>query len=137
MARVRLAFLISAHRCRSSAHRLEPAPQVLKIVQVLLLTLPRHDPWIGRHVGNRVIVPGEINAASEPSIQDTVEPVGLLDVPVDRVGYSFGRVLPEVMVLAGHRPRDRRPSRTTTPRQFSGRERPSRRGKAGSHPTRI
>ena len=36
-------------------------------------------------------------------VQDPVEPVGLVDVAVDGVGDPLGRVLDEMMVLAGHR----------------------------------
>src|ERR1700741_599241 len=103
-ARVWLASGIGTLRPGTLAHRIEPAPQVGEVVQILLLTLPGNDPGIGSHVSNAVIVAGHERAAFEMTIEHAVETVCLLDITVDRVRDFVRRVEPEMVVLSGHRP---------------------------------
>src|SRR6266446_8885972 len=72
-----------------------------EVVEILTLAGVWHDPRIRGHVGNGIVA-GKEFAVREPLIQHRVQPVGLLDVALDRVGNFFWRVLKEVMVLAGH-----------------------------------
>src|SRR3954452_23916945 len=51
-ARKCLARRIGPHCCRSLSHCVEPAVKVGEVVQVLLLTLPWHDPRKTGHVGD-------------------------------------------------------------------------------------
>src|SRR6266446_838792 len=102
--RVRLASGIRTLRPGALARHVEPAPQVRKVVQILLLTLPGNDPGIGSHVSDAVTVAGNEHAVFEMSVEHAVETVCLLDVAVDRVGDFARRVEPEMMVLSRHRP---------------------------------
>src|SRR5260370_15878886 len=72
-----------------------------EVVDIMTLAGVWHDPRIRGHVGNGIVA-GKEFAVREPLIQHRVQPVGLLDVALDRVGNFFRRVLKEVMVLAGH-----------------------------------
>src|SRR5258708_31298975 len=63
--RVRLASGIRPLRPGTLAHHVEPAPQVRKVVQILLLTLPGNDPGIGSHVGDAVAAAGDERAVFE------------------------------------------------------------------------
>src|SRR5229473_7579071 len=58
-ARVRLASGVGPLRPGALAHRVEPAPQVREVIQILLLALPRNDPGIASHVGDAVAVAGD------------------------------------------------------------------------------
>src|SRR5437867_2763841 len=55
-ARVRPASGIRPLRPGARAHRVEPAPQVREVIQILLLTLPGNDPGIASHVSDAVAV---------------------------------------------------------------------------------
>src|SRR6267378_7090048 len=46
---------VGAHRGRPLANGLEPALEMRKVVDVLALVLVGHDPWIARHVSDRII----------------------------------------------------------------------------------
>jgi hypothetical protein len=50
MVRLRASLL----RAGALAYRIEPAPQVREIVQILLLARPRNDPRVGCIVGDAV-----------------------------------------------------------------------------------
>src|ERR1700758_261258 len=69
-ARVWFAFRVGPLRAGALAHRIEPAPQVWEVVQILLLALPRNDPWIGSHVGDAVGVADHECAVFEVAIKD-------------------------------------------------------------------
>src|SRR5207302_8265613 len=101
-ARVRLASGVGPLRPGARAHRVEPAPQVREVVQILLLTLPGNDPGIGSHVSDAVAVAGDERVVFEMSIEHAVETVCLLDVAVDRVRDFARRVEPEMVVLSSH-----------------------------------
>jgi hypothetical protein len=49
--------------------RKEPALKVWKSLKVLLLAPPRHNPRVGRHVGDRVRVAGGEIAAGKTAIE--------------------------------------------------------------------
>src|SRR5437899_450943 len=102
-ARVRLASGVGLLRPGARAHRVEPAPQVREVVQILLLALPGNDPGIGSHVSNTVAVAGYERAVFEMAVEDAVETVRLVDVAVDRVRNFAWRVDAEMVVLPGHR----------------------------------
>src|SRR6516165_6475097 len=97
-------LLIGTHHRGARPHRLEPALEVRELVEVLLLALPRYDPGIGCHVGDRVVACNPVST-SEVTIEHSVEPVGFLDVALHCVADTLRRVLHEMMVLSGHRPK--------------------------------
>ena len=68
-----------------------------------MLALPRHDPWVRRHIGYCVVVGGDEVAAGKTPVEHAVKPVRFLHITIDGVRDLLGRVLSEVMVLAGHR----------------------------------
>src|SRR5262249_53655060 len=72
------------------AQFVEPALEVLELVDVLALRLPVDRPRVADHVGDRVLVAGHILAAIELVVEDAVEPVGLVGKAVDRVGQIAG-----------------------------------------------
>ncbi|CFM29709.1 Uncharacterised protein [Bordetella pertussis] len=92
---------VGALRGRAGADGLEPALEVRKLVQVLALALVRHDPGIGRHVGDRVVAGDEL-ALRQLAVEHAIQAVGFLDVALDGVGDALGRIGREVVVLAGH-----------------------------------
>src|SRR5581483_1236468 len=99
----RFALLVRRDHPTALAHRLEPALEVREVIEVLLLTLVRHDPWIARHVRNRVRSGNEI-AARELLVEHRIEARGLLDITLDCIADFLWCVGDEVVVLAGHRP---------------------------------
>src|SRR5258706_7579380 len=96
-ARVRLASGVGPLRPGALAHRVEPAPQVREVIQILLLALPGNDPRIGSHVGNAVAVAGDERAVFEMTVKHAVQTVRLLHVAVDRIRNPARRVEPEMM----------------------------------------
>src|SRR5947207_3757866 len=56
----------------------EPALELLEVVDVLALALPVHGPWEANHVGDRVLIAGEIAPVIEAVVQHAIEPVGLV-----------------------------------------------------------
>src|SRR5260370_21066910 len=72
-ARVRLAFGLGPLRPGARAHRVEPAPQVREVVQILLLALPGNDPRIGNHVGDSVVVAGDGRAGFDMALEPARE----------------------------------------------------------------
>lgn len=92
---------VGAPHGRAPAHRFEPAPEIGKIFELLAQTLVRHDPGIARHVSDRIGA-GDEFAIAQPLVRHGIETIGLVDVPVDRVGNLHGRAQAEVVVLARH-----------------------------------
>ena len=97
----RVALGIGRDRGGLVVDGLEPAFQVLEIVEVLALPLIGHDPGIGRHIGDRIGA-RDIVATFELTIEHAIEPVRLVDVAVDRIGDLLRRVGREVVVLPRH-----------------------------------
>ena len=62
----------------------------------------RHDPGVAGHIGNRIVACDE-GPVGELSVEHAIEPVGFLDVALDRIRDLVGRILREVVVLSGHR----------------------------------
>src|SRR3546814_14694037 len=87
---------------RSCPDRVEPALEIGEIVQVLLLCFVGHDPRIASHVGDRIGAGDEIATLQLP-VEYAVQPVGFLDVAIDRIGDRLGRVAVEMVVLPRHR----------------------------------
>src|SRR6476620_3374714 len=81
----------------------QPALQMRKVVDILILVLVGDDPGIARHVGDRIIA-GDEFTVGEALVEYTVKAVGLVHVAIDGVFYFLHRVVSEVMVLPGHRP---------------------------------
>src|SRR5258708_29181467 len=102
-ARVRLAFGVGPLRPGALAHRVEPAPQVREVIQILVLALPGNDPRIGSHVGNAVAVAGDERAVFEMTVDHAVETVRLLHVALDRIRNFAWCVDADMVVLSGHR----------------------------------
>ena len=100
---VAFTALVGANGRRAAADGREPASEIREVVELLALRLVRHDPRIGRHVGDRVRTRHEL-AVGEAIVQHAIEAVGLLDIALDGIGDFFGRIAREMMVLAGHRP---------------------------------
>src|SRR5450756_607419 len=89
LVRIRLGLCISANRGRTIADRVEPALNVWEVVQILLLSLPRYDPGVGRNIRNRVVIAYYKLPVIEPAIKHAVQAVGLLHVTVDCVAVSY------------------------------------------------
>src|SRR4051812_15120896 len=103
-AGARIHFLdlrVGALRPRACPDGGVPALQVGKVVDVLPLPI-RHDPRIGRHVGDRVLLAHDEVAAVEAPVEHCIEAARLLHVALDGVGDLLRRVVREVMVLPGH-----------------------------------
>src|SRR3954449_623838 len=83
-----LGLGVGTHGGGPLADGLEPALQMREVVDVLALVLVRHDPGIARHVGDRVIAGDEL-AVGQALVEDTVEPVGLVHVAIDRIFQFF------------------------------------------------
>src|SRR5271157_2412573 len=97
-ARVRLASGVRPLSPGALARGVEPASQILEVVQILLLTFPGNDPWIRSHVGDAIAVAGDERAVFEMTIEHAVKTVRLLHIAVDRVRDFTRRVEPEVVV---------------------------------------
>src|SRR5271165_5818672 len=95
------AARVGPDRRRAVAYRFKPALQIRKIREILPLRLVGHDPWVGGHVGDRIIA-GEEIAFLEPPIEHAVKAIRLVDVAVDRVRNLFGCIACKVMILPGH-----------------------------------
>ena len=102
---------IRAHRHaplhpRPGAELLEPALEVLELLDVLALRLPVHRPRIADHVGDRVLVAGQVAALVQPVVQHPEQPVGLVGEAGHRVGLvALGVAQPaEVTAFAALRP---------------------------------
>ena len=101
------------HR-RALADLLEPALEMLELVDVLALRLPVDRPRIADHVGDRVLVAGDVAALVQPVVQHAVEPVGLVGEAADGIGLVACFVaepaempaFAELWALIGHLPDD-------------------------------
>src|SRR5450756_2535873 len=105
LAEIRIDLLgpgIGAHGGGALADGFQPALQMREVVDVLALVLVRHHPGIARHVGDRIVA-GDEFAVGETLVEHAVEPVGLVDIAGDGVVDLFLGVVPEMVVLPGHR----------------------------------
>src|SRR5271165_1987117 len=59
---------------RAFAHGVKPAAKIGEFVEILLLTLPGHDPGIAGHVGDGIVLTGDAAAAGKPA--HAVEAIG-------------------------------------------------------------
>src|SRR5437773_2582447 len=105
-------LLVGAHGGRTVVEGLEPALEIREIIEILSLRLVRHDPRVGRDVGDRELA-GDERALGETLVQHPVQAVRLLDVALDGVRNRLWCIADEVMVLSGHGPkaRDRKSTR--------------------------
>src|SRR5687767_4499572 len=70
---------------RPRADRLEPALEMLELIDLLPLRLPVDGPGIGDDVGDRVAVAGEVWPVPQPCIEHAIEPVGFVREAADGV----------------------------------------------------
>src|SRR6516225_7527455 len=77
-----------------------------EIFQVLPLPMMGPQPWIGRHIGDRVLA-GKIWRLADAVIDDAVDAVRLIRITVDGILDLLWRVTAEMMGLAKHRPHAR------------------------------
>src|SRR5262249_49897304 len=99
---------------RAVADLVEPAFEMLELVDVLALGLPVDCPRIANHIGDRVFAAGEVPAIVEAIFHEAVKPVRLLGKAADRIGHiaRFGTgtaemtALAELRALIGHLPHD-------------------------------
>src|SRR5438067_1936082 len=73
------------HR-RPLADLLEPTLEIFELVDVLSLRLPIDGPGITDHVGDRVLVAGDIAALIKAVVENAIEPVGFIGKAADRIG---------------------------------------------------
>src|SRR5437764_5253964 len=73
------------HR-RPLADLLKPALEVFELVDVLALRLPVDGPGIANHVGNRVLVAGDIAVLVEAVAENAVKPVCFIGEAADGIG---------------------------------------------------
>src|ERR1051326_1621287 len=88
---------------RPRLQRFEPALDVGELIGVLALALPGPRPADGRHVRDRIFLPGQIRMLRESFVHHPIEAIALVGVAIDRIGKRLGRIAPEVMSLPGHR----------------------------------
>src|SRR3546814_4473585 len=60
------------------------------------------DPWIGRDIGDRIVVRRKIRTLAEFLVENRVEPVDLLLVAPERVAF-MGGISTKMVKLAEHR----------------------------------
>src|SRR3546814_5736897 len=60
------------------------------------------DPWIGRDIGDRIVVRRQIRTLAEFLVENRVEPVDLLLVAPERVAF-MGGISTKMVKLAEHR----------------------------------
>src|SRR5262249_56087735 len=70
---------------RSLADLLEPPLEIFEFIDVLALRLPAARPRIADHVGDRVLVAGDIAALVQPVVEHPVEAVCLIREPAGRI----------------------------------------------------
>jgi hypothetical protein len=75
LVRIWLGFCISANRGRPIADCVEPAFNVWEVVQILLLSLPRYDPGVGRNIRNRVVIAHNELPSIEPEMKHAIQAV--------------------------------------------------------------
>src|SRR6516162_4982761 len=81
-----MAGVHAALNRRTIANLLEPALEIFELADVLPLGLGVDRPRIGDHVGDRVLVAGQIATVVKPIVHDAVEAVRLVGKATDRVG---------------------------------------------------
>src|SRR5208337_3061770 len=88
------------------AELVEPAFEIFELPDVLTLRLPADRPGIADHVGDGVIVAGDIAPVIEAVVEHAVKPVRLVGEAADGVGLVALLVAetPEVPALAELRP---------------------------------
>src|SRR5438477_6563525 len=64
----------------------EPTLEIFELVDVLSLRLPIDGPGITDHVGDRVLVAGDIAALIKAVVENAIEPVGFIGKAADRIG---------------------------------------------------
>src|SRR5580704_16809756 len=107
-----VAGLHPALDCGAVADLVEPAFELFELTDVLALGLGVDGPRIGNHVGDRVLVAGEIAPVVEPVVHDAVEPVRLVGEAADSIGQVAGvgagaaemSAFAELRALIGHLP---------------------------------
>src|SRR5208283_3112672 len=75
--------------------------EMRKIRKLLALVLVRDDPRVGGHIGDRIL-PRDKGPVRQALVEDSVETIGFVHITFDRIAELLGRVLFEMMVLAGH-----------------------------------
>src|SRR6185503_3908774 len=90
------------HR-RALEQLVAPALHVRELLDVHALALGRAQPRHGRHVGDRVLVASQVLRPLQLLVEDAVQAVGLVLVPVHGVLDLLRRVAEEVVRLAEHR----------------------------------
>lgn len=97
------------------AQGLESALQIFKIVDVLALKLPIHASRIADHVGDRVVMAGDVLVPIERVVEHTVNSVGFVGELAGRVGLvpflapvnaQKMSLSPKFWALVGYRPVD-------------------------------
>src|SRR5579859_349583 len=68
----------AALHARPRTKLLEPAFEVLELLDVLALRLPVHRPRVADHIGNRVLVTRQVLALVQPVVEHPVQPVHLV-----------------------------------------------------------
>src|SRR5262245_52287818 len=62
----------------------------------------KDDPRIAGHIGDRIFSGGEL-AIGKPFVENSIKPLGFLDVAIYRIGELLVGVVSEVMILSKHR----------------------------------
>src|SRR5690554_5880889 len=87
---------------RAGANPLKPVLQEWEIFKPLALVLIGYDPAPAGHISNRV-ASSKIVPVLQALVHHAIEPVRLVGIPLDCIGYLVLGVLTEVMGLARHR----------------------------------
>ena len=78
--------------------------QVRKVSPFDTLVFPASHPRIDRNVRNRVLIAGDELLARQLPVHHPVQPLRFIGVAIEGVFDLFGRIFPEMMSLAQHRP---------------------------------
>src|SRR5262249_23127012 len=81
----------------------EPSLEMREIVEILAMAGMRHDPWIGRDIGDREVA-GDEGAVAQTLVHDAIESVRLIGVAGNGIGHLFRRIEIEMAVLPGNWP---------------------------------
>src|SRR5512146_3515326 len=81
-----------------------PALDVRILLDVHSLALGKAQPRHGGHVGDGVLLAGDVLRFAQAPLENAVEPVGLVLVTVHRILDFLRRIAEEMMRLAQHRP---------------------------------
>src|SRR3546814_8056936 len=112
--------LHAACDCRARADGNEPSPDVGNGRPFQPMQREACDPWIGRDIGDRIVVRRQIRTLAEFLVENRVEPVDLLLVAPERVAF-MGGISKKMVKLAEHRAYP--PHREHQNGRASGRER--------------